>query len=132
MSPVTAFLLGLALTMGTVSLALFYLRGPLQVILTDLCGTVERARFWTAFSNITLFLFPFALALGHQPAVGVQYQSTVFAISDQLESAVVGLIISVVILGVVLSWHISRDQIAHSAKEINNPRSGSQTSAEGT
>jgi len=43
---------------GVVFLALLYLRSPLQLILTDLCGTVERRRFWTAFSNITLFLVP--------------------------------------------------------------------------
>jgi hypothetical protein len=115
MSLVTAFLLGLTLTMATAFLALFYLRGPLQLLLTDLCGTVERARFWTAFSNVTLFLVPFALALGHQPVAGGQ--AIVFAISDQIQSAVIGLIVSVVILGVVLSWHI-----ANPPKPINTPR----------
>ena len=129
MSPVTAFLLGLALTMGTVFLALFYLKSPLQVILTDLCGTVERARFWTAFSNATLFLVPLALALGRQPGAGGA-PSPVFAISDQIESAVVGLIISIVTLGVVLSWHISQNQTAHSAKNRSTPRGDSQANAE--
>jgi len=101
--------------MATAFLALFYLRGPLQLLLTDLCGTVERARFWTAFSNVTLFLVPFALALGHQPVAGGQ--AIVFAISDQIQSAVIGLIVSVVILGIVLSWHI-----ANPPKPINTPR----------
>jgi len=70
MSPVTAFVTGLLLTMGLVFVALLYLRNPLQAILTDLCGTVERARFWTAFSNITLFFVPLALALNRRPLPG--------------------------------------------------------------
>src|SRR5579864_881557 len=98
MTPAIVFLTGLVLTLGVVFLTLLYLRHPLFVILSDLCGTVERAEFWTAFSNITLFLIPFVLALNHKPTAGGN-QFTVFAISDQIESAIVGLIISVVILG---------------------------------
>ena len=116
MTPVIVFLAGLVLTMGIVFLALLYLRHPLFVVLSDLCGTVERAQFWTAFSNITLFLIPFALALDHKPAAGGN-QFTVFAISDQIESAIVGLIISVVILGMILSWHISRSRVPFTPKE---------------
>lgn len=126
MNPVTAFVVGMAVTMGVVFLVLFYLKNPLQVILTDLCGTAERARFWTAFSNITLFLIPFVLALDHRPSpAGIQ--SSVFAISDQIESAVEGLIVSTMILGIVLSWHISRSQLSKTLKGVDSQRSGSQT-----
>ncbi len=55
MNPVIGFVLGLVVTMGVVFLVLLYLRNPLQVILNDLCGTNERARFWTAFSNTVVF-----------------------------------------------------------------------------
>jgi multisubunit Na+/H+ antiporter MnhB subunit len=128
MNSVTAFVAGLVVTMGVVFLVLSYLRNPLQVILTDLCGTSERARFWTAFSNITLFLVPFVLALDHRPAPdGIQ--SSVFAISDQIESAVIGLIVSTVILGMVLSWHITRSQLSKTLKGIDAQRSSSQTNA---
>jgi hypothetical protein len=118
MTPVTVFLAGVVATTGIVFLVLWYLRSPLQVILTDLCGTAERARFWTAFSNVTLFLVPFALALNSQPAAGVA-QSSVFAISNQIESAVIGLVISVVILGMVLSWHISRSHVIQNSKRVD-------------
>jgi len=128
MSPVIAFGTGLAVTMGVVFLALLYLRSPLQVILTNLCGTAERARFWTAFSNITLFLVPFALALNHQPTAGGT-KSLVFEISDQIESAVIGLIISVMILGMVLSRHILRLSLVPSSKDVGTSQSGSQTDA---
>jgi hypothetical protein len=126
MTPVVVFLAGLTMTMGVVFLVLLYLRSPLQVILTDLCGTAERARFWTAFSNITLFLVPFVLALDHRPAPN-GIQSSVFAISDQIESAVKGLVASTVILGMVLSWHISRSPSPKTSKEIDTRQSGSQT-----
>jgi hypothetical protein len=116
MTPAIVFLTGLVLTLGVVFLTLLYLRHPLFVILSDLCGTVERAEFWTAFSNITLFLIPFVLALNHKPTAGGN-QFTVFAISDQIESAIVGLIISVVILGMILSWHISRSRVPLAPKE---------------
>lgn len=107
MNPVTAFLLGIALTSGTVFLALLHLRGPLQLILTDLCGTTERAKFWTAFSNITLFFVPFALALDHQPAAHSMLPAA-FVIGDQIEAAVIGLVASVILLGVILSRFIWR------------------------
>jgi hypothetical protein len=126
MTPAIVFLCGLTVTMGVVFLVLLYLRSPLQVILTDLCGTAERAHFWTAFSNITLFLIPFVLALDQRPTPG-GIQASVFAISDQIKSAVNGLIVSTVILGMVLSWHISRSQAPETPKKIDTRESGSQT-----
>lgn len=107
MNAVIAFLVGLAATMGIVLVALLYMRNPLQTILTDLCGTKDRARFWTAFSNITLFLIPLALALDHQPDPSAK-QAAIFEISSQIESATFGFVISVVVMGVVLSTYISR------------------------
>ncbi len=101
------FLAGLAATMGVVLVALLYLRNPLQILLTDLCGTPDRARFWTAFSNITLFLVPLALALDHQPDANVK-QAAIFIISGQMESATIGLVVSVVVMGFILSTYISR------------------------
>jgi hypothetical protein len=126
MSPVIAFIVGLAMTMGGVFLVLLYLRNPLQVILIDLCGTGERARFWTAFSNITLFLVPLVLALDHRPAPN-GIQSSVFIISEQIESSIYGLIAALVIVGVVLSWHISRTQLSKYTKETDERQNGSQT-----
>ena len=107
MNEVTIFLVGLALTMGVVFCALLYLRKPLQVILAELCGTADRARFWAAFSNVTLFLVPFVLALDHR-ADGDAGQGAIFAISGQLESAIIGFVAAVLVLGFVLSIFIAR------------------------
>jgi hypothetical protein len=118
MNAIIVFLLGLAATMGVVLVALLYLRNPLQVILTDLCGTTDRARFWTAFSNITLFLVPFVLALNHEPDAD-RGQAPVFVISGQVECAMIGFVISVVVLGFILSRFIFRTNPIRVAKGNN-------------
>jgi hypothetical protein len=107
MNVMLVFLSGLALTAAMILGALLYLRNPLYAILADLCGTAPRARFWTAFSNVTLFLLPLAVALGNQPAPG-SAQPVVFAIADQIKSALLSLFFGVVILGMVLSMPIAR------------------------
>ena len=107
MNAVIVFLVGLAITIGVVFVALLYLRNPLQTILADLCGSTDRARFWAAFSNVTLFLVPLALALDHQPDPIVK-QAAIFEISGQIESAMIGFVVSVVVMGFILSMYISR------------------------
>lgn len=107
MSIVTTFLIGLGLTLGSAVLVVAYLQGPLKTILIDLCGTVERARFWTAFSNVTLTPVPLIFALHHHPESG-SFQSLVFELGVQLEGALTGLVVSVVVLGFVLSAFIPR------------------------
>ena len=93
--------------MTVVLVALLYLRNPLRIVLTDLCGTPDRARFWTAFSNVTLFLVPLALALDHQPDANAK-QAAIFTISGQMESATIGFVVSIVVMGFILSTFISR------------------------
>jgi hypothetical protein len=107
MNATMGFLAGLVITMSVVFAALLYLRNPLQLVLTDLCGTADRARFWTAFSNVTLFFVPFVFALNHQPDADVR-QASIFAISGQVESAIIGFVVSVVVLGFILSRYIPR------------------------
>jgi hypothetical protein len=118
MNAVIVFLVGLAATMGVVLVALLYLRNPLQIILTDLCGTIDRARFWTAFSNITLFLVPLAIALDHQPDAYVK-QPAIFEISSQMEYATIGFVVSVVVMGFIVSTFISRVSLNRASKGNN-------------
>ncbi|HUJ31285.1 MAG TPA: hypothetical protein VLY23_08400 [Candidatus Acidoferrum sp.] len=100
------FLCGLILVVGVSLAALRHLQTPLLKILTDLCGTEDRARFWLAFSNVTLLGIPTIFAL-HQPAAAPTPPLAIFDIADQLQSGLAGLILSVVILGFVLSHFIS-------------------------
>jgi hypothetical protein len=54
MSPVAVFLVGILITAVSSCAVVWYLKPSLQGILVDLCGTAERAAFWTAFSNVTI------------------------------------------------------------------------------
>ena len=107
MGIVTTFLIGLGITVVSAILVVAYLRRPLKSILVDLCGTEERAWFWTAFSNVTLTLVPTIFALHHRPQ-GESFPSLVFELGAQLEGALIGLVVSVVVLGFVLSAFIPR------------------------
>lgn len=111
MSAVVIFLVGLVITLSSTLLVVIYLRGPLKAILIDLCGTAERAAFWTAFSNVTLVLVPVTFALSDRPEAG-SWPSLLFALGGQLESALIGLICSVVALGIVLNTFIRRRDVS--------------------
>ena len=104
MNPVAVFLLGILITAVSSSAVVWYLKPSLQGILVDLCGTVERAAFWTAFSNVTIGLTPLIFAMHYRPSD--PQAPVVFAIGSQLEFALAGLLLSVVILGFVLSRFI--------------------------
>jgi hypothetical protein len=88
-----AFLLAVGITMLLSVLVVFYLRKPLHRVLHDLCGTEERAGFWTAFANILLFLMPLAaVLLGRN--VGPTPDTLFFAVVEQAKWALLGLILA--------------------------------------
>jgi hypothetical protein len=101
------FFVGSVIAMGIVLAVIWYLRNPLQAILSELCGKPERARFWSAFSHVTLFLIPFIAVLGRGPELPFR-QSGMFAICEQIKAGMTGLVGSVLTLGIVLSVYIAR------------------------
>ncbi len=105
MNDVSLFLIGVLLTVVSCFVVVLYLRAHLRRILTDLCGTAERAGFWMAFSNVTLVLVPAVVAMHFRPAL-LHGQSSLFEIADQLKWSLVGLIGAVLILGIVISRFI--------------------------
>jgi hypothetical protein len=110
MTPVAVFVIGIFISAVASGVVVWYLKPSLQGILVDLCGTEERAAFWTAFSNVTIGLTPLIFAMHYRP--GETQTPVVFAIGSQLELALTGLLSSVVVLGFVLSRFIIR-QPAH-------------------
>lgn len=107
MNPSTVFAIGLTITLVSAFLVVLYLRSRLDPILVDLCGTPERARFWTSFSNVTLILVPMIRALGYRPGECLLPMS-VMQLADQLEQALIGLVGTVLALGFVLTLFIPR------------------------
>ncbi len=105
MNPSIFFGIGLTLTLLSAFLVVFYLRSRLDPILVDLCGTLERARFWTSFSNVTLILVPMTRALGYRPGECL-LPASFMQLADQLEQALIGLVGTVLALGFVLTLFI--------------------------
>lgn len=111
------FAAGLVMTVASALLVVVYLRAHLNRILIDLCGTPERAAFWTAFTNVTLLLIPVIFALRYRPEAG-SLPSLVFELSEQLENALIGLVCAVIVLGFVLNKSIRRyEEAGNSAQQ---------------
>lgn len=107
MQSTTAFLVGLGTTVSVSLVAVVYLRNRLKKVLMDLCGTEDRAAFWTTFSNLLLTVIPAIFALHFQPAEGAE-GAWVFAMSRQIEYGLVGLAGTVVMIGFVIRKFIPR------------------------
>lgn len=118
MNSIGVFSIGLALTMVVALLAIGYLRPHLKAILTDLCGTEERAAFWTAFSNVTLFFTPVIFALHFRPGTG-STAALVYGLSDQIAAALVGFVAAIVMLGFVVGRFIARERTTQRAQRAD-------------
>jgi hypothetical protein len=108
MTPTLFFLAGLGLTLGAGLTVAIYLRRHLQNLLADLCGTVERGAFWTAFSNVTLVLLPLIAALSRRPIAG---DDALAQLATQLQWALAGLAGAVLAIGVVIGRFIPRPYV---------------------
>jgi hypothetical protein len=84
-----------------------YLSLPLRRQLEELCGDAKRADFWSAFSNVTLALVPviFAMSFPPQPESGLP---PLLAMTGQVRFGLIGLVVSVLMLGWVLGRFIPR------------------------
>lgn len=105
MNEITMFLAGLAVTILVTTAALGYLQPHMKTILTELCGTEERARFWPSFSNVTLFLTPLIFALRIQPESGT-LATLIYAMSNQISLALLGLVLAIGIVGIMIGRFI--------------------------
>jgi hypothetical protein len=101
----------LLLGMGVIG----YLRRPLKTILLELCGSEQRASFWTAFSAIALGLVPVIFAIGCRPAPGSR-SPAVFELADQLKWGLIGLMSTVLVLGWMIGRSITRWEKRTTAK----------------
>jgi hypothetical protein len=105
MTETILFSAGTALTVVVSWIVVLYLRERLHVILTDLCGLETRARFWTAFTTINLTLVPLIFALAYRPEPEDR-GGLIYPMAAQLHDAIVGLFVTLLVVGVVLSLFI--------------------------
>jgi len=111
MTDMAIFLTGVGAATAASAAVVAYLRRHLESILTDLCGTVERARFWAAFSNVTLILVPLIVAMDYRPEAR-HGAGVVLEMGAQLKYVLIGLVVTVVLLGIVISSFIPRSRPA--------------------
>jgi len=103
MNIIVSFLVEMTVTLLAVSLIAAYLRPFLRKILKDLCGTEERAQFWTAFTNILLIGMPTILALNYRPDTR-NAAELFFDIAGKLSGNLGGLLFMLVCVGAVVSF----------------------------
>lgn len=58
LAPIAALLITYSLTALIATLAAIVLWRPLSILLTELCGTSERSRFWTVWSMVMMVATP--------------------------------------------------------------------------
>jgi hypothetical protein len=103
MNTIAYFLLQIVVTLIISVLVVGYLRSFLRKILTDLCGTEERAQFWTMFSNILLIGMPFIIALKYKPDAK-NAEALFFEIAGKLSGNLGGLLFALVGIGFIVSF----------------------------
>jgi hypothetical protein len=101
MNEITIYLTGLCITAVICFLIVIYFKPHLKKMMLELNGEKERpANFWVAYTTIVLMLVPLIFAIWIVP--GDRYESVFFQISNQLKWALMGLVISIVIIGIVI------------------------------
>ena len=101
------FTSGLGLTALVSFTVVLYLRHPLERLLVELCGNENRARFWTVFSEVTVGAVPLIFALACRPGNNANGLA-LLEVADQLEWGLIGMVISVLLLGWILGRFILR------------------------
>jgi hypothetical protein len=111
---------GLIITLLTAFSVVRYLSEPLRAQLSELCGNAGRAEFWTVFSNVALVLTSSIFALLVEPSTEANVP-VVLAVSNQLKWGLIGLVLTVLVLGWTLSRFIPRSLVG------GNPPNSSRT-----
>lgn len=108
MASTFALLAGAGIAAASGYALVWYLKHHLRGVLVDLCGTETRADFWVAFSNAILILVPVLFALEFPPGP-VENVPLATGLSHQLKWIFLGLVLSLLSLGVILSLFIRRE-----------------------
>lgn len=103
MYAIVSFVIQIALTLTSAVLLSKYLQPFLRNILIDLCGTEDRARFWTAFSNILLIGLPVIFALNYRPGARTT-EELFFDVAAKLSGNLGGFFVALIGIGLMVSF----------------------------
>ncbi len=96
------FLSEISLSLAVSILALFLLRGALRDVLTDLCRGIQRAEFWTRFTQLMLIIGPLLGTLLFTPISGCTESFDITTFRETLRHALVGGFITLCGVGMVI------------------------------
>jgi type IV secretory pathway VirB6-like protein len=102
MNTILSFLIQVLLTVTLTAVIVAYLRPYLRKVLIDLCGTEERAQFWTVFSNVVLIGLPTILALNYRPEASTM-EELFFEVAKRLSGTLAGFLFALVCVGFIVS-----------------------------
>lgn len=105
MTPILYFFGQLTLTLAVCLALAALLRRSLRPLLTDLCGTPERANFWTHFSQTLLVIFPVIFGLGFHPE-SPDPAGLFFELAGQLRWNLFGFSLALLAIGAALAFFI--------------------------
>ena len=103
MDKIFYFLMEAALTLIISVLIVRYLHPFLRKVLMDLCGTEDRAQFWTAFSNIVLIGLPMIIALNYQPEAR-STEELFLEVAGKLSGNLGGFLFALIGIGFIVSF----------------------------
>ncbi|HNK64046.1 MAG TPA: hypothetical protein PKL78_04095 [Anaerolineales bacterium] len=102
MNTIVSFFIQVLLTVALTSLIVTYMRPYLRKVLVDLCGTEERAQFWTVFSNVLLIGLPTIISLNYRPEAHSS-EELFFEMAGRLSGTLAGFLFALVCVGFVVS-----------------------------
>lgn len=102
MNMIVSFLIQVVLTLVLTAVIVSYSRPYLRKVLIDLCGTEERAQFWTAFSNVLLIGLPAILSLNYKPEAQTM-EELFFEVAGRISGTLAGFLFALVCVGIVVS-----------------------------
>lgn len=113
----TAFLIGTGITALASLMAVVYLKPGFEKILSELCGSRERAVFWVASGNLVIVLSPLFFAMNFQPGDG-QCGTIFFDIARQVKWGIFGLIGTVSVIGLTVKSYIPKPLTANAPHDV--------------
>jgi tellurite resistance protein TehA-like permease len=102
MNPILSYFIEVFVTLGF-CLGLFAFLHPfLKRILIDLCGTEDRATFWTAYSKVLLVGLPVLISLSYHPQAHGP-EERFFELASRLSGNLIGFLLALIALGLIVT-----------------------------
>lgn len=101
-------MLGIFIALIVCLIAVFIIKKRFEQILTELTGSEDRAKFWAIFSYMLIVLVTLVFAMSVVPSDNNDVD-IFFQISRQLKWSLIGLIGSLVVVGVIMIRFIPKD-----------------------